>query len=274
MIYCRELKKKFDTENEMFSALKANLDDVLALKKAKIQKSCKKGTAIPLKPFQKQILAETIKGFEIDDDYHYVVVNATKILDSHADLHIDGIWKKTIKDNQGKNYLVVDHKLEMPSVVVRKAYVEMLTAIIPFSAIGKTYDGDTQVLIYKVPKDKVINPTAKEWLEDGDDIEASVRMRYVSVKTAMNSMREEDKEELKTYNEYIDMIANKDEFESIPYFFVVSEAENVKESSLVLFGSNSATGVINNSKKEPKKFTLEKVIEPIQVTQKRKKSII
>lgn len=274
-MWCRELNEEFKTENDMFFALKLNKDDILALKKAKIQKSCEKGVGIPLKPFKMQILNENIKEFATDDEHHYIVVNATKILDSHGDVHIDGLWKKTIKDQQGKNYLVLDHKLEMPNVVARKGDIEMFTAEIPFSAIGKSYEGDTQALIYKVPKDKIINPLAKDWLESGEDIEASVRMRYINIKMAMDSVREEDKEEAKTYHDYIDQIANKSEFDRIPYFFVVSEAENVKESSLVLFGSNSSTGLLNNTSNAKSKGTTKiEVIEETVVTGKRRKSII
>lgn len=273
MIYCKELDEEFKTENDLFFALKENLDDILALKKAKIQKSCEKGVGIPFKPLKSQILEENIKEFATDDNYYYIAVNATKVLDSHGDVHIDGLWKKTVKEQQGKNYLVADHKLEMNKVIARKGNIEMFTAEIPFSAIGKSYQGNTQVLIYKVAKDKIIHPLAKEWLESGEDIEGSVRMRYVQIKTAMDSAREEDKEEAKTYNEYINQIANKDEFERIPYFFVVTEAENVKESSLVLFGSNSSTGLLNNTgKKKTKKIevTDPEIIEP----KPRRKSII
>ena len=284
MIFCRELNKNFDDETSLFAELKANKEDILSLKKAQIQKSCEKGTAIVSKSLGLSKLGEEIKNFPIDDNYHYIAVNATKILDSHGDLHVDGIWKKTIKDQQGKNYLLTDHKMEMASVVAKKNDVEMMTAEIPFNLIGKSYEGNTEALIYKIAKDKIIHPVAKNWLESGDDLQASVRMRYIHIKVAFNSTRPEDIEEFKTYNEYVEQIANKDDFESILYFWVVSEAENVKESSLVLSGSNSSTGPISNNKEEPLSNT-PKNNEPsndtsnpeettIQAVQKRKKSII
>jgi hypothetical protein len=277
MIYCAILNKEFDTENEMFSALKANKSMIIDKKKSKILKSCEKGLGISLKSMKSLRVEENEKKFSMDDNYHYIVVNATKILDSHGDLHVDGIWNKTIKDKQGKNYLLSDHKMELDKVIAKKEDVEMLTAEIPFTMIGKSYEGTTQALIYKVAKDKIISPTAKEWLESESDIEASVRMRYINIKMAMNSGRAEDKEELEIYNKYFDMIANKEDYENISYFFVVTEAENVKESSLVLFGSNSATGAITNpkgKKQEPSPDTLD-VTEPKVITQeKRKKSII
>lgn len=277
MIHCRELNKEFDTEDALFSALKANKEDIIALKRAKIAKSCDKGLGITAKSLDFHRNTETVKDLAIDEEHYYIVVNATKILDSHGDMHTNGIWKKTIKDGQGKNYLVADHKLEMDKVIARKGDIEMLTAEIPFSMIGKSYEGNTEALIYKVRKDKIINLTAKEWLESGEEIQASVRMRYITIKLAMNSQREEDKEELKTFTEFYPQIANKGDFESIPYFFVVSEAENVKESSLVLFGSNSSTGNIKNTKNTKNNKPLDNTCEeeePTEVTQMRKKSII
>lgn len=276
MIFCQELNKSFDTEELMFSELKLNKEDLLSLKKAKIQKSCDKGTGVISKPLELSKIGEKIKDFPMDDKHYYIAVNATKILDSHNDLHVDGIWKKTIKDQQGKNYLIADHKLELDKVIAKKNDVEMITADIPFGMIGKSYEGNTQALIYKIHKDKIIHQAAKEWLESGDEIQGSVRMRYINVKLAMNSSNPNDAEELKTYNDHIDQIANKGDFESIPYFWAVSEAENVKESSLVLFGSNSATGVIDNknNKQEPLDNTHVKEEEPPKGTQKRKRSVI
>ena len=153
--------------------------------------------------------------------------------------------------------------MELANVVVKKENVEMLIAEIPFSSIGKNYEGSTQALIYKVLKTNVINELAKEWLESGDDIEASVRMQYVNIELAMNCKARDAVEESKRYNHNLNEIANKSDFDSIDYFWVVKEAKNIGESSLVLRGSNGATGVINNN--EPLKSTQE--VEPLKDTQ-------
>ena len=62
---------------------------------------------------------------------------------------------------------------------------------------------------------------------------------------------EEHKEELKLYNDNLNTIANKGDFDSIDYFWVVSEAKNIGESSLVLRGSNGATGLLDNKNIQP-----------------------
>ena len=265
MIYCKELDKEFDNRKEMFTALRKSRKDIVDVKRAKIQKSFEKGVGVSAKSIDISKLGLTTKGIIKEEDYYYIAVNTTKVLDSHGDLHVDGIWNKTANEQQGKNYLVMDHKMEMTNVVVKKENVEMFVAEIPFSSIGKSYEGNTQALIYKVHKDNVINPMAKEWLESGDDIEASVRMQYVKIDLAMNSNDKDDENELKNYTDNIDLIANKSDFEEIPSFWIVSEAKNIGESSLVLRGSNGATGLLDNKNIQPSKDTDKQ--EPSKDTQ-------
>jgi hypothetical protein len=264
--------KTFSNKEELFKSLREDSELIIESKKSLIQKSCEKGISVTCKSLDLLKFTDQLKGIKIDDNFYYIAVNSTRILDSHDDFHADGLWKKSLKDQQGKNYLVVDHELRVKSIVVRKEHIEMFTAKIPFSLIGKPYEGETEVLIYKVPKDKVKDDDVKEWLESGDAIEGSVRMRYVTVLLAMDSNAPEDATAKKTYDEYISQIANKDDFEYIYYFFVIKEAQNVKESSLVVFGSNSSTGVITSTKEEPSDDTQENKTEPQKSTQEDKKN--
>lgn len=253
MIKSRYFKdKEYATKEELFKDLKDNQELLIDAKKSEIQKSCDKGESISCKTLDLLKFTDQLKGIKIDDNYYYIAVNSTKILDSHDDLHVDGIWKKSVKEIQGKNYLVADHELELMSVLARKEHIEIFTAKVPFSLIGKPYDGDTEVLIYKIAKVQIKNDVVKEWLDSGDSIEASVRMQYVTILLALDSNSPDDAIEKKNYDDYIDTIANKSDFEYIPYFFVIKEAKNVKESSLVVFGSNSSTGQINNNKQAEK----------------------
>ena len=134
---------------------------------------------------------------------------------------------------------------------------------IQFKSLGYDFDGETEALVNKIHKDK-IKAEYKEYLDN--EIQASVRMQYVKIDLALNSEEKEDEEEKKVFDANINNIANKENFENIDYFWVVSEAKNVNESSLVLFGSNSATGLLT----EPLKDT-QKNIEPSIDTQKRNK---
>lgn len=243
-------EKEYSTKEAMFADFRKNYQDFISFKKAEIQKSCEKGSTVSCKLMSASKLGESIKAVELDDNYYYIVVNTTRILDSHDDLHVDGIWNKSVKEQQFNNFLVVDHELKIDSVVVRKEYVEMMVVKVPFSMLGKGYAGDTEALIYRVPKDKVIHEKAKEWLDSGDEIQASVRMLYVTVLFAMDSNDPADAALKKNYDDYVGQIANKDDFDYIPYFFPIKEAKNVRESSLVVFGSNPVTGNVLGKKPE------------------------
>ena len=253
-------ERSFATKSDIGLEIKKNLDDIIALKKAEIYKSCEKGQTISCRPLDvSKFSDDQNKAFKIDPAYYYIAANTTLVLDSHDDLHVNGIWGKSVKEQQRKNYLVADHELCIDDVIVKREYVEMMVASMPFALLGFDYQGETEVLIYKVPKDKVIHQKAKDWLESGDSIEASVRMQYVVIEFALDSNNPEDAKAKERYDQYFPMIANKADFEYIPYFFIIKEAKNVREASLVVFGSNPVTGKIN----EPAKVTQEKQDPPL-----------
>jgi hypothetical protein len=267
MITAKEFPNKtFATKEELFKELKANREIIIEAKKAEIYKSCDKGLSVSVNQEQVTKMLGAVKGLELDKDYYYFAVNTSKILDSHRDLHIDGNWDKTVREQQGKVYLVFDHQLKRNEIIAMKEDISMFTAEIPFSLIGKNYDGDTYALIYKVAKNRIINKDAKEWLNDGYSLEASVRMQYVKIELAVNTNDTDSVKEKETFDKYIDVIANKNEFKDLDYFWVVKEAKNVQESSLVMFGSNSATGTIQENKTEADVITSEKT-EPSYDTQ-------
>jgi len=248
MIFCKELNREFVDKKGMFTALKGAKDQIISKKKSQVYKSFEKGISVKAKPIDITKVSETIKEDFKDNNYYYIVVNTTKILDSHIDLHVDGIWNRTAKNQNGRNYLVDTHDMSMMTTIARKENVEILVQEIPFSLIGSRLKGNTQALIYKIPKDKIVMPLAKEWLDSGDDIEASVRMQYVQIELAMDSESPEDEFYKSNFDEYVNQIANKSDYEEeygeISYFWVVKEAKNTGESSLVLQGSNSETGQI------------------------------
>jgi hypothetical protein len=280
MIKCKELNKEFATKEEMFKELIANKELLIKEKLSQTYKSFEKGLGLVANQESIVKALETEKAFKMDSDYYYFVVNSANILDSHGDVHVKGNWDKTVKEQQGKVYLVFDHNLKRSEIIAMKEDVEMFTADVPFSLIGKNYEGKSYSLIYKVAKNKIVNKEAKEWLENGYSLEASVRMQYVKIDLAINSKEAGNEKEKETFDKYIDLIANKSDYDSIDYFWVVKEAKNVYESSLVMFGSNSATGVAQENKSEAEEITSKQIEPTIEVTQteeetpKRRKSII
>jgi hypothetical protein len=275
-MFCKELNKSFENKDDLFKALFENEKLIIDAKKSEIYKSIDKGSQIvsSQNEIKKALETETNKGIKFDDDYYYFVVNSANILDSHNDMHVDGNWNKSVKDQQGKTYLVFDHSLKRGDIIAMAKDIEMFTAKVPFSLLGKSYEGETYSLIYKVAKDKIINKEAKEWLEKGYDLQASVRMQYVKIESAFNSNSPDYSKQKEIYDTYYPQIANKDNFKEIDYFWVIKEAKNVMESSLVLFGSNDATGRIDNKDEQSDDTQTEIKEEQIIVTQKRKSVLI
>ena len=273
-IYCKELDKNFNSKEDLFKALAENETFIHDAKKSQVYKSFEKGLQVVTD--QKQIekaFDATEKGIKFDSDYYYFVVNSANFLDSHSDVHVDGNWNKNVKDQQGKVYLVFDHSLKRSDIIAMKKDVEMFTAKISWDMLGKSYEGETYSLIYKVKKDKIVNKEAKEWLEQGHELEASVRMQYVKIETAFNSTNPDYSKQKEVYDTYYPQIANKSDFEEIEFFWVVKEAKNVMESSLVLFGSNSATGIVNNENKSEAVEDTPETKEQSNDTQTKKRRI-
>lgn len=266
----------FKTDADLFAHLRTNKALLIEEKKAEIYKSHEKGLGLFSNQEAIKKSLEVSKAFKMEDDSYYFVVNSANILDSHYDVHVKGNWDKTVKEQQGKVYLVFDHQLKRSEIIAMKQDIEMFTAEIPFSMIGKAYEGNTYCLIYKVKKDRIVNSEAKEWLEKGYDLEASVRMQYVQLDMALNSKDANDVKEKETFDKYYELIANKKDFQEIKFFFVVKEAKNVYESSLVMFGSNGATGLIEQENKEEPSNHSEQKEEPTIVTQEvtRKRSLL
>ena len=276
MIYCKELNKEFESKSDLFKALVENESFIIDAKKSQVYKSFEKGLQVvsDQKTIEKAF-NDSEKGIKFDSDYYYFVVNSANYLDSHNDMHVDGNWNKSVKDQNGKVYLVWHHDFsKTENIIAFPEDIEMITSKVAWSLLGKAYDGETYSLIYKVKKDKIVNENVSKWLKEGRKLQLSVRMQYIKLETAFNSDDEDYSKQTENYNKYYPLIANKDEFKEIEYFFIVKEAKNVMESSLLPFGSNSATAEISQTenKSEADNITSEQE-EPSIDTQKVEQSL-
>ena len=274
MIYCKELNKEFESKSDLFKALVENESFIIDAKKSQVYKSFEKGLQVvsDQKTIEKAF-NDSEKGIKFDSDYYYFVVNSANYLDSHNDMHVDGNWNKSVKDQNGKVYLVWHHDFsKTENIIAFPEDIEMITSKVAWSLLGKSYEGETYSLIYKVKKDKIVNENVSKWLKEGRKLQLSVRMQYIKLETAFNSDDEVYSKQTENYNKYYPLIANKDEFKQIEYFFIVKEAKNVMESSLLPFGSNSATAEISQTenKSEADNITSEQE-EPSIDTQKQEK---
>lgn len=247
-------KREFATKAELFAALKENRDAIVSLKKNCLKQT--DGIAVGIHKH-----SDATKSLAMEDGYVYPVINTTKYMDSHNDVHIDGIWDRTIKDQTGKLYYVADHEMKLTSVIAYPTDVQPLTAVMSFSDLGyKNLAGNTQALIFKVAKDKIRLSAAREVIDEKIDIEHSVRMQYVTLHMCINSEDQSYKEYKANWDMYYPYIANKDRADEEGYFWAVTEARIYKEGSMVLAGSNCVTPLLQKDidDNEPPASTQEK----------------
>jgi len=274
MIVCKEFPdREFSSQEELFKALKENKPSLIALKKS----TEKRADAISYVNSEvTNIVAnkeESTTTTEIDKLQVKVVINTTNFIDSHNDLHINGIWNKSVSDNANKGFLhLQEHDRDFDKVISdnAKGYIESVS----WKYLGLPYNGKTEALIFDSLIEKKRNEFMFKQYANGWVKNHSVGMRYVKIDLAINSESEWDKDEKEVWDKYYSVIANKEVADERGYFWVVSEAKII-EGSAVVMGSNSVTPTLSiENKEEPLKNT--PTTEPTYVTQtiKRKLSVI
>lgn len=169
------------------------------------------------------------------------VINTTNILDSHGDVHINGIWKKSVQESKGF-YLLQEHQMTFKNII--STDVNASVKSISWNKLGFDYEGSNQALIF----DSVItpdrNPYMYEQYSKGYVKNHSVGMRYIKGVFCVNSDEKYWVEEKSNWDKYISEVANKEEAEELGYFYAVLEAKII-EGSAVVMGSNRATPTIS-----------------------------
>ena len=248
MITIKEFQdRQFKDKEEMFKALRDNKQALIAQKKM-ITKEADTVEYLPIAMNKdgEVIKADTIDISSIKTLKMDLAINTTKIMDSHSDAHFDGLWNKSLKERKSL-YLLQEHKMQFAGIITDdvKASVKTMT----WKELGADYDGETQVLLFKVNVDKERNPFMFEQYAKGYVKNHSVGMRYVKMELAMNSDSKYDEEEKAVWDKYIDEIVNKEQAEAQGYFWAILEAK-VIEGSAVPVGSNTITPTISTESKE------------------------
>lgn len=255
-IFCKELNKHFESKSEMLKELKARKEDIISIKRATVKYS---DPAIICLNVKDNTTKEDDDGKDNSPkigDYVFPVINTTNYLDSHGDVHINGLWDVSIRDQKNKLYYLINHNLEIGSVVGYPKDVEAYVKTLNWSDLGRSYPGTTQALIFKVLLTEKANKDALAILVDRQPIENSVRMQYISMTLCINDNDPEFKAEYENFYKYLPVIANKEDAMERGYFWAITEAKIFKEGSMVLAGSNDATPVLYEDD-EKSKITFE-----------------
>lgn len=203
---------------------------------------------------------------EIERLKAFLVINTTNLMDSHGDVHLKGIWNKSVKEQ--KNLLLLqEHKMSFDKIISDnvKAKVEKYH----WSDLGISLNGDTEALVFEVELQKERHPFMFEQYLKGYVKEHSVGMRYIKVLLAINSTEKYYREEKEVWDKYISEIANKEVAEEQGYFWAVTEAKII-EGSAVVKGSNPVTPTLSieavkdtyTDREEPSNDTLKTQVRP------------
>jgi len=232
---------KFQTQKALHKFIFDNRDKIIAAKKSEIKEADNTFIGFYNSDTGKVDKSEN----NIADDATVLIVkaiiNTTNIIDSHQDMHVSGIWSKSLKENHRRKHLQ-EHNRDLDKTISSGKDLTAYTIDTTFKALGVNLKGSTQALIYESTVRKARNPFMFDQYKNGWIEEHSVGMQYTKVLTAIND--KEYTEEFKTYNKYYPMAANPEFADKNGFFFVVLESKEI-EGSAVTFGSNPATPVYN-----------------------------
>lgn len=236
--------KTFSTIQEAHQCLKENKDMLILAKK----KSFKKADAVSYAIETSLIIKDNANKSEenaVEQDPNKLkiklVINTTNLLDSHMDVHLKGIWKKSINELKS-TLLLQEHKMTFENIITDD--VKVYTKKANWKDLGFNFEKDTECLIFEAIISKDRNPFMFEQYKNGYVKEHSVGMQYVKYYLAINSDYEDDKEEKEVWDKYISEIANPEQAIERGYFWAITEAK-IMEGSAVVKGSNFATPTLS-----------------------------
>ena len=248
------------TGKELFAWLVANKADLIEAKKATVKHTDATQFNPAYLPAQ-----EVSKGkylYEDDEEKgvlkRTIVANTYNWLDSHGDVHLEGIFTSSIEQRKNRPAPhLYDHQFSVLSKVGKPlAYSERK---ISWRELGQGKTGMTTALFLETEIKRSLNEKVFEAYLAGEIDQHSVAMRYINVSLAVND-EENYPNEYKVWAEVIGKIANRAEAEKRGYFFAVREAA-LLETSAVLEGSNVLTPTLGN-KAEPSDDIQPKTVQP------------
>lgn len=239
-------KKKFATKKELIAYIIKNKAALLHLKNSTV-KHCD-NVLVELNGILRE---NKIITTQADDDlekgviYRTVIGNTYGWMDSHDDVHIPGIFTKSISENKNIAHLH-DHIFQLDAKVgdpqkIYEAYTSWKTLGIDRKGNATCLLMDTE--IQKEYNEKIFRQYFKNKIN-----QHSVGMMYVKLCLCVND--EEYKEEFANWNTYISYVANEDKAIEQGYFWAVTEAK-LREISCVIAGSNELTQTMEPGKATP-----------------------
>jgi len=245
------------TRQERIKKVILEKDTIIAKKKSKM----KQADGVVITDAAKKTVVKAVRDDEKKSELDAIlIINTTNFMDSHSDVHIPGLWSKSLQENKNIMHLQ-EHKLEFEKIIADGDDLNVYTKTFNWSDLGYPYPGQTEALVFDSKIRRERNEYMFNQYKQGRVNNHSVGMGYVKILLAVDDPDETQYYE--NWEKYIDQIANKEKAQEQGYFWVIKEAK-VVEGSAVPIGSNTATPTYD-IKSEPFQDTLnilKSIIEP------------
>lgn len=247
------------TKKSVFEYLKANKAEIIRMKTAEHKRAEAVYYVMPAdapKAAAKAYLYENNEERGILK--RTIVANTYLWLDSHDDVHIPGIFTKSIAERGARAPHMHDHQFTLEAKVGNvMGYTERE---IDWKELGVDLSGKTTSLFLESEILEDYNKKIYKMYLKGQIDQHSVSMRYVRVDMAFDD--EDYPEEHKVWKSLIDKIGNADKAIEQGYFFAVREAQLI-ETSAVIAGSNELTPTLGVAQAPDNQKSTPETVPPL-----------
>lgn len=260
---------EFKTKKELFDHLRANKSRIIGLKKAEL-KRCDNILSLPFvksKEGELKRVALLQKQEDTDDVvFRSIIGNTYGWMDSHEDVHIKGIFTKSINESGHKVMHLHDHVHQLVAEVGenKSVYEKNIT----WKEAGLDAEGSTTALIMDTEIKRKYNEIIFDKYKSGKIDQHSVGMQYVNLFLCLNDS--DDKEHFAHWNTYKGSVKNIEQAEEVGYFWAVTEAKLI-EISCVIRGSNELTGMYGQKEELGGLEVAQKIYDSIEDLQTKTK---
>tara|TARA_R110002020_G_scaffold232212_2_gene443743 strand:- start:9266 stop:10057 length:792 start_codon:yes stop_codon:yes gene_type:complete len=246
---------------ELFKFLKTNKEDLIYAKKNIIKHA--DGLSVATNTLNPGLSTNKNDGDDSKTEVKVrAIINTTNVIDSHKDVHLDGIWTKSIQENKNLKFLQ-EHVMSFKTIIADKSDLDVSVQSVTWKSLGYDFEGKTEALTFDAVVKQERNPFMfKEYRNKNVD-NHSVGMHYVKMDLAINSDEEDYAEEKSIWDKYIGKVVNRSEAEKSNYFWAVSEAKAI-EGSAVVMGSNGFTPTVASKENNEPNPVENKNIEAIK----------
>ncbi len=192
------------------------------------------------------------------------VINTTNFMDTALDVHMPGLWAKSLSDNKMLMHLQ-EHDMAFAKIIADGKDLKAYTKAYSWKELGYDYKGKTEALVFESTVRKARNPFMYDQYEKGYVKNHSVFMSYVKMVLCINQPDDTDYgAEYEAWQKYYPEVANKETADSRGYFWAILEAKAI-EGSAVPVGANVVTPTlsVDAPKSEPPvgtpKFNIPKI---------------